>query len=86
MVRPEAKPLASGEACCIRLAGESPAAVSAGAPRSRLRSWGEIPWAERSVESPWRVCVDPGEGSKVAGPMRMRESCSLVTGTPERER
>ena len=63
---------------CVRLAGESPVAVNAGEPRSRLRSWGGIPGAERSVKSLRRVRMDPGEGSNVAGPMRKRESCSLV--------
>ena len=54
MVCPDAKrPLGRG-ACCAGLAGESPAAVIAGEPRSRLQPWGEIPPAERSVESPSR--------------------------------
>jgi hypothetical protein len=38
--------------CCIGLAGGSPAAVSAGAPRSRLRVSAERTASERSVESP----------------------------------
>ena len=41
-----------GVSRCVGLAGESPVAVSAGAPRSRLQPTGEIPAAERSVESP----------------------------------
>jgi len=60
MVRPEARPspkipFASDgvvSACCVLPAGASPATVSAGAPCSRLRSWGEIPPAERSITSP----------------------------------
>ena len=43
MVRPES---------CVVLAGGSPAAVSAGAPRSRVRARGEIDASERAVESP----------------------------------
>jgi hypothetical protein len=42
MVRPES---------CVVLAGGSPAAVSAGAPRSRARIRGEICGSERAVES-----------------------------------
>ncbi len=57
--------------CCIGLAGESPAAVSAGAPRSRPRASGEIPASERGVESP------PGavrllRGEQVCGPSMKR--------------
>ena len=37
--------------CSVEPAGGSPATVSAGAPCSRPRSWGEIPTAERGVES-----------------------------------
>jgi hypothetical protein len=37
---------------CVVLAGGSPAAVSAGAPRSRVRARGEIHSPERTVESP----------------------------------
>jgi hypothetical protein len=54
---------------CVRLAGVSPVRVSAGVPGSRPRSWGEIPWAERGVESLFG-------GSKRAG-----WDCSLVTVT-----
>jgi len=60
MVCPDASPplasprgvLGDDGARCVGLAGESPAAVIAGEPRSRLQPWGEIPAAERSVESP----------------------------------
>ena len=38
-------------ASCVRPAGESPVRVSAGAPGSRPQSRGEIPAAERGVES-----------------------------------
>jgi hypothetical protein len=41
-----------GESCCIRLAGESPVAVSAGAPRSRSQATSENWSSERDVESP----------------------------------
>ena len=53
----------------IRPAGASPVRVSAGAPGSRPQSRGEIPAAERGVESLFG-------GSKRAG-----WDCSLVTGT-----
>jgi len=53
----------------IRPAGESPVRVSAGAPGSRPRSEGEIPRAERGVESLFG-------GSKRAG-----WDCSLVKFT-----
>ena len=53
----------------IRPAGESPVRVSAGAPGSRPRSRGEIPAAERGVESLFG-------GSKRAG-----WNCSLVRET-----
>ena len=46
MVRPES---------CVVLAGGSPAAVSAGAPRSRVRTSGEIHASERTVESPQAI-------------------------------
>src|SRR5215510_13914404 len=51
MVRPEASGLVLA-ACCVELAGESPAAVSADAPRSRPRASGEIPASERGVKCP----------------------------------
>lgn len=53
MLRPEEiKGRRSEVSCCVELAGESPVVVSAGAPRSRPRVWGEIPPPERGVESP----------------------------------
>jgi hypothetical protein len=58
MVRPEGRalnPLPQGRGVkpsCVGLAGESPAAVSAEAPRSRSRACGEIDASERDVESP----------------------------------
>ena len=70
MVRPEADGLAVSEsACCIQLAGESPVAVSAGAPRSRLRFRAERLGAERSVKSLQHVCMGVWGGSNVVGPM-----------------
>jgi len=84
MVRPDADPPASrgrspgerGElAGRAGLAGERPVAVIAGEPRSRLQPWGEIPPAERSVESPGReraVTIEPGGGERSCGPSPKR--------------
>ena len=58
MVRPES---------CIELAGASPAAVSADAPRSRPRAWEEIPPSEWGVKSP-RSVVWPVGGEQVHRP------------------
>jgi hypothetical protein len=53
MLRPEgAQGRRSGVPRCVGLAGGSPAAVGAGAPRSRPRARGEISGSERGVESP----------------------------------
>ena len=60
---------------CVELAGVSPAAVIAGEPRSRLQPWGEIPPAERSVESPtWEraVTIEPTGGEQSYGPSLKR--------------
>lgn len=62
---------------CIELAGESPAAVSAGAPRSRPRAWRETDTSEWGVKSPQEL-YGYMEGSKSAGP-GSSEPCSLVT-------
>ena len=62
MVRPES---------CVVLAGESPAAVSAGAPRSRVRARGEIHSSERTVESPQEIGRFPG-GEQRRGPSMKR--------------
>jgi hypothetical protein len=52
MVRPERFATRErGESCCIRLAGESPVAVSAGAPRSRHRAKRETSASEWCVKS-----------------------------------
>jgi len=70
MVRPEANEFEESPwARCIWLAGESPVAVSAGAPCSRLRFRVERPGAKRSVKSPQRRLMEPCEGSNVVGPM-----------------
>ncbi len=64
-----------GGASRVGLAGESPAAVIAGEPRSRLQPSGEIPAAERSVESPVRgrtVTIEPGRGKRSCGPSMKR--------------
>ena len=53
MVRPERiAPREQGGSSCIELAGASPAAVSAGAPRSRPRATGETLASEWGVKSP----------------------------------
>jgi len=78
MSRPEADPcrrpgLRTRSACCVELAGASPVAVSAVAPRSRPQVGGEIPKPERGVKSlTWRP-YGLAWGSKSTGPMRMRE-------------
>ena len=58
MVRPES---------CVVLAGGSPAAVSAGALRSRVRAHGEIRGSERTVKSPQGIERFPG-GEQRRGP------------------
>jgi len=73
---------------CVGLAGESPAAVSAGAPRSRLHPEGEIPRDERSVESPTGAVRLPG-GKQSRRPsmkrtLQPRERCSRKAGWPSR--
>jgi hypothetical protein len=83
MVRPDRTAAQSGGgSCCIELAGESPAAVSAGAPRSRPRAWEEILPSEWGVESPQRVVRRVG-GEQVRRPS-VSEPYSPVTYTPER--
>jgi hypothetical protein len=53
MVRPDESTVRRGDdSCCTELAGGSPAAVSAGAPRSRPRAIGETLASEWGVESP----------------------------------
>jgi hypothetical protein len=56
-----------GFARCVELAGASPALVIAGEPGSRLQPPGEIPSAERSVESP-SAAVRPSGGKQSCGP------------------
>lgn len=74
MVRPDERFLWKRPSC-VGLAGESPAAASAVAPRSRSPMEGEIRPSKRDVES-----LAHGErratGSEVAGPTRKRELCS----------
>jgi hypothetical protein len=68
MVRPDRRPLREqGGSCCIELAGASPVAVTAGAPRSRPRARGEIAASEWGVKSPPRV-VRPVGGRQVRRP------------------
>jgi len=56
---------------CVELAGVSPALVIAGEPGSRLQPSGEIPPAERSVESPSAAVWPPG-GEQSCGPSLKR--------------
>lgn len=83
MVRPEetagAAKAAKTVTSCIEPAGESPVGVSAGAPRSRVqRVRGEIPGAERTVESLEK------EGAKDRAVTIRSEACSLVRLSAER--
>jgi hypothetical protein len=66
MVRPERIAI-HGDSCCIELAGESPVAVSAEAPRSRPRASRETSPSEWGVESPQWV-VRPAGGEQVHRP------------------
>ena len=52
---------------CVELAGVDPAAVSAGAPRSRPRAVRETEPSERGVESP-PLAVGPAGGEQVGRP------------------
>ena len=61
MLRPERiASLMRCDSCCVGLAGESPVAVSAGAPRSRHRVMGETLASEWCVESPQAVARPAG--------------------------
>ncbi len=78
MLRPEGIEARGSEVpCCVGLAGGSPAAVSAGAPRSRPRCWGAISGAERGVESPqgagWLLGGEQSHGPNVSEPLQPRE-------------
>ena len=70
MVRPDGstrvrRSRAIGGPSCVGLAGGSPAAVSAVAPRSRPQATGEIPASERGVKCPSvGVCLHDGEQSR----------------------
>src|SRR5207245_2397014 len=56
MVRPDELLVdAAGDSRCTELAGESPVAVSAGAPRSRPRAMRETESSEWGVKSPHAV-------------------------------
>lgn len=59
--------IAASSSSCVELAGESPVAVSAGAPRSRLRAWREIDTPEWSVEGPHGAIPLPG-GEQIRRP------------------
>jgi hypothetical protein len=62
---------------CVGLAGGSPAAVSAGAPRSRPRAWGEISRPERGVKSPQgavgHLGGEQGDGPSIKRTLQPRE-------------
>ena len=60
-----------GLACCVELAGASPALVIAGEPGSRLPLSGEIPPVKRSVESP-SMAVRSSGGEQSYGPSLKR--------------
>ncbi len=73
MVRPDGSAPGTTRrgSCCIGLAGASPVAVGAGAPRSRPRASGEISASERGVESP-QGAVRLLRGEQVCGPSMKR--------------
>ncbi len=72
MVRPDESLMqVRGDSRCIELAGASPAAVSAGAPRSRPRVSREIAPPEWGVKSPQRAVRLAG-GEQVRRPSMMR--------------
>jgi hypothetical protein len=78
MLRPEGTEVVGAEVPrCVGLAGESPVAVGAGAPRSRSRVRGEMPGLERDVESPQgAVGLLRGEqrrGPNASEPLQPRE-------------
>lgn len=78
MVRPDETVAARTVSSCIEPAGESPAGVSAGAPRSRVQRRGETYGAERTVESLAQ------EGAKDRAVTIRSEACSLVRLSAER--
>ena len=87
MVRPD-RTAVSGGSCCIELTGESPVAVSTGAPRSRLRAWEEILPPEWGVKSP-RQAVRSDGGEQVRRPsikrtLQPREISNRKVGWPSR--
>lgn len=85
MVRPDgSSPDIGTDPRCIGLAGGSPAAVTAGGPRSRLRASGEIPAGEWSVESPGRG-VRRATGEQICGPSVKRTLQPREIGTRKRE-
>jgi len=72
MLRPDESPThGRSDSRCIELAGASPAAVSAGAPRSRPRATGETLASEWGVESP-REAVRFHGGEQVRRPSMKR--------------
>jgi len=66
MVRPDRIPLNHwSDFCCIGLAGESPVAVSAGAPRSRHRVQRETLASEWCVKSPQATVRSAARGASL---------------------
>src|SRR5271170_1237486 len=85
MVRPErGRVWTARPRCYIRLAGESPAAVSAGAPRSRLQAPLERAASKRSVKSPAAAVGLQARGANQRAECEKRELCSPVIEEPER--
>jgi len=64
MVRPDEDCSSEHDASCVRLAGGSPAAVGAGAPRSRLRVAGRDPHARAERREPSARRTAGGRGAK----------------------
>ena len=81
MVRPDRfSPRERGDSGCIELAGESPVAVSAGSPRSRPRTRGEIAASEWGVKSPQRA-IGSVRGRQVRRPSIKRTVQPREIGT-----
>jgi len=68
MVRPDRCGRLSRHRCFVEPAGASPVTVSAGAPCSRPRSWGEIPPTERGVRSLRGLDIEVVGREQIRGP------------------
>jgi hypothetical protein len=78
MVRPELGDRCGRRGAASRLAGVSPAAVSAGAPRSRLRAWGGDPPAQAERQKPSRSHKAEWRGAN------LRAQCESVNSAASR--